>query len=225
MEYLVAVIFGLLGCGVGFFIPRVSNQIIEFKLSQRKKQKTENFLDQRKWDILMLIANGAAWGVIGFYSESVFAGILISCLVTMAIMFTIIDLIIHVIPNEMILVGLVIGIIFQVYTFGLNKFWIALICMAVIVVSFTIVGLIFGLNKIGAGDVKLAGLMGLILGYPHIVYAVMVMSVALIAYCIVGIAIGKLTHVSMFAFAPFLMVGLVSGLALILFPNIIGVLY
>ena len=95
--------------------------------------------------------------------------------------------------------------------------------MASIIIVFTVLGLIIGLNKIGAGDVKLAGLMGLALGYPHILYALLIMSIALIGYSLVGMAIGKLTHVSMFAFAPFLMLGLVSGLILVLFPGIVGI--
>jgi prepilin signal peptidase PulO-like enzyme (type II secretory pathway) len=221
MEYLITLIFGLLGSGIGFFIPKASNQIIEFKLSQRNKQKEPNILDQRKWIALMIIANGILWGIAGHFATSIFIGILIGCLVTMAIMFTVIDIIIHIIPNEMILVGLALGIIFQISMFGLNHLWIAFVCMTIIILVFTIVGLIFGLNKIGAGDVKLAGLMGLILSYPHILFAVMAMSIALIVYSIVGMTLGKLTHVSMFAFAPFLMTGLIAGLVVVLFPNLI----
>jgi len=223
MEYLVAIIFGLLGCGIGFFIPRVSNQIIEIKLTQRQRQKDTNFLDQKKWVILMIICNGLFWGVSGYFAPNILTGLLICCLVTMAIMFTVIDMIIHIIPNEMLLVGLVLGIVFQLSTFGLKHFWIALACMATIVVMFTIVGLILGLNKIGAGDVKLAGLMGLILGYPLILYAILMMCVALILYTVVGLSTGKMTHVTMFAFAPFLMLGLITGLALVLFPDYIGI--
>lgn len=220
MDYWVTLIYGILGCGIGFFIPKVSNQIITFKLSQRQKQREKNILDQRKWIALMTIVNGLLWGTIGFFAPGMITGLLIGCLATMAIMFTIIDLIIHLIPNEMIAVGFVIGTIFQITTFGLNRFWIALVCMAGIIVLFTIVGLILGLDKIGAGDVKLAGLMGLILSYPHIIYAAMAMSIALILYIVGGITIGKLTHVSMFAFAPFLMIGLVTGLVVLMFPNL-----
>jgi leader peptidase (prepilin peptidase) / N-methyltransferase len=222
MEYLMAIIFGLLGCGIGLYIPRASNQIIEIKLKQRHKQKEINFLDQRKWMVLMTIGNGLCWGIIGYFTPSVLTGILICLLVTMAIMFTVIDMIIHIIPNEMLLVGLVLGIVFQLSTFGLKHFWIALACMVTIVVLFTIVGLIVGLNKIGAGDVKLAGLMGLILGYPVILYAVLMMCIALITYIVIGLSVGRMTHVTMFAFAPFLMLGLVTGLALILFPDVAG---
>lgn len=222
MEYLVAIIFGLLGCVIGFFIPRVSNQIIELKLAQRQKQKEANFLDRRNWLILMSISNGLFWGIIGYFAPSLLTGVLICLLVTLAIMFTVIDMIIHIIPNEMILAGLILGIAFQLSTFGLKHFWIALACMASIIVIFTIVGLILGLNKIGAGDVKLAGLMGLILGYPLILYAILMMCVALIIYTVLGLSTGKMTHVTMFAFAPFLMLGLITGLAMVLFPDVVG---
>ena len=57
MEYLVTLIFGLLGIGIGFFIPKVSNQIIAFKLAQRHKQSEINILDQRKWIALITITD------------------------------------------------------------------------------------------------------------------------------------------------------------------------
>jgi len=221
MEYLVAIIFGLLGCGIGFFIPRVSNYIIEFKLTQRQRQKESNFLDQRKWVILMTIINGFFWATVGYFAPNVFAGIIIGCLITLAIMFTIIDMIIHIIPNEMLLIGAPLAILFQIIVFGFEDIWIAFACMAGIMFLFTVLGLIFGLNKIGAGDVKLAGLMGLALGYPLILYALMIMSIALLIFSFIGLSTGKLTHVTMFAFAPFLMLGLVIGLGLVLFPEVI----
>jgi leader peptidase (prepilin peptidase) / N-methyltransferase len=162
------------------------------------------------------------WGIAGYLTTSIILGLLIGCLVTMAIMFTFIDIIIHLIPNEMIITGLAVGIVFQLLMFGFNHIWIPLLSMVVITVIFTVVGLIIGLKKIGAGDVKLAGLMGLILvRYPYVVYAIIAMSIALIIYSIVGITIGKLTHVSMVAFAPFLMIGLLTGLMVMLIPSLI----
>jgi leader peptidase (prepilin peptidase) / N-methyltransferase len=223
MAYIIAAVFGLIGCVIGYFIPNVSNKIIEVKLSQRQRQKQPNFLDQKKWIVIMAISNGILWGGTGYFTESVLTGVLVGCMVTMAIMFTVIDMIIHIIPNEMLIVGLVLGIVFQLTTFGFKNFLIALACMASIVILFTIVGLIFGLNKIGAGDVKLAGLMGLILGYPLIIYAALMMCGALVIFTLGGLATGKMTHVTMFAFAPFIMLGLVTGLGLALFPDFIGI--
>lgn len=190
---------------------------------QRQRVKESNFLDTKMAPLWFALGTGLVWAFIGFFTADVLSGLLMGILITMAVMFTVIDGLIHIIPNEMILVGLPLAILFQITAFDLKHLGIALICMASIIVVFTVLGLIIGLNKIGAGDVKLAGLMGLALGYPHILYALLIMSVALIVYSLVGMSIGKLTHVSMFAFAPFLMLGLVSGLVLVLFPGAVNV--
>lgn len=223
MAYIFGIMFGLVGCVIGYFIPKACNSIIEVKLTQRQRQKDPNFLDQKKWIAIITVLNGLLWCGTGYFAQGIITAILVGCLMTMAIMFTVIDMIIHIIPNEMILAGLALGSIFQLTTFDIKHFLIALACMASIIILFTIVGLIFGLNKIGAGDVKLAGLMGLILGYPLVLYAVLMMCAALVVFTIGGLATGKMTHVTMFAFAPFIMLGLVTGLGLALFPDFIGI--
>ena len=93
----------------------------------------------------------------------------------------------------------------------------ALICMLVLAMLYLFVGFILGMDKIGAGDVKLAGVMGLILGHPAIVTAILFMSLSIILYCVIGIWIKKLTLISMFPFAPFMMFGMMVSLCQILF--------
>ena len=222
MEYIGTIVLCVVGCGIGIFIPKISIRMIERKLSQKGLQRKENRLDEKWFLVVGILVNGILWGGAGYAAPSIFMAVLIGCLVTMGLLFAIIDLCIHIIPNEMLIITGVLGIALQLVAFDLTHLLFAAVSMVVIFAIFLILGLIIGLHKIGAGDVKLAGVMGLVLGYPYIMYGILVMAVALLVYCIVGITIRKLTHVSMFPFAPFLMIGMISALGLMLFPNIIG---
>ncbi len=222
MEYIGTIVLCVVGCVIGIFIPKLSILMIEKKLSQKGLQRKENRLDEKWFLVMGILVNGILWGGAGYAAPSIFMAVLIGCLVTMGLLFTIIDLCIHIIPNEMLIITGGLGIALQLVAFDLTHLLFAAVSMVVIFAIFLILGLIIGLHKIGAGDVKLAGVMGLVLGYPYIMYGILVMAVALLVYCIVGITIRKLTHVSMFPFAPFLMIGMISALGLMLFPNIIG---
>ena len=129
MGIVVAIIFGIAGLAIGYVLPRISNQIIERKLAQRQRQREMNFLDKKATPIWFALGNGLAWGVIGYFASSVPAGLLMGVLITMAVMFTVIDGLIHIIPNELILIGLPIAVLFQLTSFDLKHLWIAFACM------------------------------------------------------------------------------------------------
>jgi leader peptidase (prepilin peptidase) / N-methyltransferase len=219
MDNTWTIIFGIIGCLVGLIIPKISIKIIEKKLANKSISRKPSLLDRKPFFVLMVCANGVLWGITSSATTSniLEAGI-IGVLATLALLFTVIDLSIHIIPNELLIVTGVFAIAFQLVAFDFKHLLIALVCMVVIFGIFLVLGLIIGLHKIGAGDVKLAGIMGLVLGFPNILNGILIMAVALLTYCVVGITIGKLTHVSMFPFAPFLMLGMIGALGLILFP-------
>lgn len=72
--------------------------------------------------------------------------------------------------------------------------------------------LIYGLERAGMGDVKLALFIGLILGFPAVIYALMIAFFSGAFVGLVGIALGKLDRRSTIPFGPFLALG---GLALL----------
>jgi leader peptidase (prepilin peptidase) / N-methyltransferase len=220
MEYTWTIIYCLIGSMVGLTIPKLSIILIEKKLAIKNLTRKRSVLDAKWFLVAMTAANGLLWGIAGFAASSVLVAGIIGCLITLAILFTIIDLSIHIIPNELLLVTGAIGIAFQLVVYDPKHLLFALASMVVIFSVFLVLGLVIGLHKIGAGDVKLAGIMGLVLGFPNIMYGILLMAIALLTYCVVGITIGKLTHVSMFPFAPFLMFGMIGALGLVLFPGV-----
>lgn len=211
MNSIHIIVYGITGLFCGFMIPYVSNKIISSKMKQKKTEIKYNFLESGLFRFVICILNGVAWAFAGMQLDPIVA-LLFSILFSLAVLFSIIDIRIHIIPNQLVLITFAVGALFQFIHFGGKSLLIAAICSLVMMVLFTIVGFIVGLNKVGAGDVKLAGVMGMVLGYPLILVAVFSMSLALIAYCVIGISINKLTLVSMFPFAPFMMLGMVIAL-------------
>ena len=208
--------FGVAGLISGIAIPTVSDKIIQNKCIRNKKEIPDhNFW---KWYTrgISIILNTIFWTLAGLFLENPVSAFLISVLCTLSILFAVIDLQIRLIPNEMVLFTMAVGGMFQLIQYGFKSFLIAIACMLGMILLFLLVGFIVGLGKVGAGDIKLAGAMGLSLGYPAIFNGALVMSVVIIAYCFIGVWFRKLTMVTMFPFAPFMMIGMVSSLGIII---------
>lgn len=148
--------------------------------------------------------------------DSVFRALLISLLFGLSVLTALVDLKINVIPNELILALSLVGTIFQGSYYGFHSLLISFLCMFVIAGLFTVVACALGFNKVGAGDVKLSGVMGLILGYPNIISALTIMSLSLLIYAQIGLLTRKLKLRSMLPFAPFMMLGLIVTLIFII---------
>jgi leader peptidase (prepilin peptidase)/N-methyltransferase len=210
---------GISGLIIGFFTPHISDKVMKAKCLQRDKEIPPNQFRNKIVHGFLCIINSAFWTAASFLMENPLSAFFISLLFTLALLFAMIDFSIHLIPNEMVLITLFVGILFQFTQFGWKDLLIAFVCMFAMMLLFTLVGFLVGLGKVGAGDIKLAGIMGIALGYPALLTAVLVMSAAIIAYCFFGIWFRKLTLVSMFPFAPFMMLGMTASLSLILFQS------
>ena len=211
MDSYMAVIFGILGLCMGIAIPVVSDRMIAYKY-QRRNIGTDRPVLGGKSRGLIVTLNGLLWIYAGIGLNNILTSLLVSLLFTAAILISAIDMQIRLIPNELVLLLLCLGISFQVLNFGWRALLSALFCMVAIGFVFTIVGRFVGFEQVGAGDVKLAAAIGLVLGYPQITIALIGMSAALLIYCLGGMAINKLTPYSTFPFAPFIMFGAICAL-------------
>lgn len=212
MGLIWAIVVGIMGCVIGFFTPKLAYSIAVYKQTQRNQQIEEHILDHWLIKIGAAIINGMICGIYSYFSESVAGIVFIVIFAVIALIFSLVDWRIRIIPNELVLISVVIGMLYQLIEYGLRSLGLALVCMVGLLVAFIIIGLIAGLDKIGAGDVKLIAVMGLVLGYPSIFAGLLSMSIALLIYIFVGMLAGKLTHVSMFPYAPFMMLGMIFGL-------------
>jgi len=218
MQSLIApAVFGLSGAALGFLTPAAAQKIARYKCL-RKNLKLEPDARYTSYPVrfMALAINAAAWALAGM-KMNMPAAFLLALLFSLSVLIAVIDLRISLIPNELVLLMLLTGSAFQILQFGFRAFPFSVFCMLAMTVLFTSVACAVGFGKVGAGDVKLAGAMGLALGYPNIITALLIMSAALFIYGITGIVTKRLTLRSMFPFAPFMMTGTVTTLIMLVF--------
>lgn len=218
MEYLQAILCTILFGAAGAFLPKLIHPVLVKKLEKRGKALEDSVQDKTFFKAGLTALAAALGAVTGLYADGPLTAAFLGILISFSLAFAMIDMRIHVIPNEMILMIMPLGLLFQLYEFGWMGALKALGCMAALIVLFMILGMIFGLEKMGAGDVKLLGAMGLVLGFPLSVYGIFIMSVVLVGFSLVGMAMGRMTHVSMIPLAPFMMLGQVASLILMVLP-------
>ncbi len=207
MNIAGAIILGIIGAVLGFLIPKI---IKYFILSKKKAEYVvPDYINSLSFKLVFCLINAAAWFLSGLLMGNMIIALLAAVLISIAIIITAIDLLIRIIPNYLVLAMLIAGVIFQVSTNGWRGLLYALVCGVLMMAVFTAVAGMVGFGGVGAGDVKLAGAMGLALGYPQILTAMIIMAAVLIVYCLGGLLTKKLTLKSAFPFAPFMMAGMV----------------
>ena len=218
MSTVSIIILLLLGACLGYEVPAIAERIAQFKY--RKKNlalKKDPRFTALSLKIGICALNGAVFALSGLLAESLLTAILTSILFTLAQLITIIDIRIRIIPNELLLVLIVTGTVFQATQFSLLAVITSLLCMVAMIILFTAVAGFVGMDKVGAGDVKLAGAMGIALGYPNTLTAVIIMSAVFLIFSLGGILLHRLTLKSMLPFAPFMMTGMVFTLVFMVY--------
>ena len=206
------IIFALISAYIGYLIPKLSLKLIEYKKKIKHIDNQEAQLFDSRINILIILFNTFTWGFTAYAAESLFAAVLICVQISLGIIFAYIDIKIRIIPNELILVLLTLGIIYQAFNYGLEGILGAIICMVFIMIVFTALATFMGLGKVGAGDVKLAGAIGFALGYPSVVTAMGAMAAVLLSYILIGLALRKIRLTTMLPLAPFLAAGYIFAL-------------
>lgn len=212
MNISVGVLFGFAGLLIGFNIPCFSFKIMEYKKGLGNVIKKYGFLYSKFFQLISCIFNGASWYFVSIKIDNLFLAFLVVLMISTGIIIAFIDVNIRIIPNELVLVLLILGLIFQLSSYGLKSLLPAFVSMAVMMAVFISVAGFVGFGKVGAGDVKLAAAMGLSLSYPHIVTAVIIMAIVLIVFIGVGFFLKKIYMTTMLPLAPFMISGYIFSL-------------
>ena len=214
MDIFLIIVLCFTGTVLGFEIPDIAQSITIYKCRMKDIELPAAPIYTSIYiKVGLCVLNGAVWGFSSMLTEQLPSTVLISFLFTTAVLIAIIDIRIRIVPNEILLAMVVAGIAFQATQFGLTAILVSALCMIGMMAFFTFVAGVVGFDKVGAGDVKLAGAMGLALGYPNTITALIIMCAGFAIFSVVGIATRKLTMKSMLPFAPFMMVGMVVALA------------
>lgn len=201
---IFAVVYGVIGLLTGWEIPKLSQKIMEYK---RVSIELNDILYSKTAKYIICLLNGAAWALAGLNIENPIIALLIAVQITICIIIAFIDINIRIIPNECVLFITAAGLLFQLMNYGLKALFPALFSMVIMMTVFTSVAAFVGFGKVGAGDVKLAGAMGLALGYPLIITGVGIMALSLLAFIAVGMALKKIALATMLPLAPFITAG------------------
>jgi leader peptidase (prepilin peptidase)/N-methyltransferase len=207
---MLAVLYGFTGLILGYKIPCLSIMIMNYK--GKEVTQTNNFIFSRIAQLLLSLINGALWYNASLCVNSTLAALIVGIMSTMGLIIAFIDICIRIIPNETVLFLAMIGAVFQITYYDLKSLIIAVICMIAMMVIFTSVAGLVGFGKLGAGDVKLAGAMGLALGYPLIITAVIAMAIVLIIFIGIGLLSKKIILSTMLPMAPFMIIGFIFSL-------------
>lgn len=217
MTTAISVLYGLIGIVLGYTIPDLSFKIMEYKKSKDNIKSCDGFLYSKCFKLILSISNGGIWVLSALRASNLFVGLLIGILITLGLLITFIDIQIRIIPNELVMTVFIVGILFQVFSYGPWSLITAIVCMLVMMIVFTSVAGFVGFGKVGAGDVKLAGAMGLALGYPLEITAIGIMAVVLLVFIMIGFIVKKISLTTMLPLAPFMMSGFIFALITILF--------
>jgi prepilin signal peptidase PulO-like enzyme (type II secretory pathway) len=204
----------------GLFLPELSEAICRLKYRRKGKELTPD-RRFRSWPLRLFTAllNAAGWGFLAWMAKPT-AHIALSCVIWYAsILIGLTDARVRLVPNELLLLCAAAGIAQRIVLAGVAGLISSAIFMVVLMVFFVSAAkLVGGLWCVGAGDVKLAGVMGLVMGYPTILTGVLAMAVSMFLFCGIGLLTKKLSKTSMIPLAPFLSLGMLAGLAVICLP-------
>ena len=213
MELIKIIVFLSAGIAISFIIPGIVQEIIRYKYAQRNKCML--VFHKSEWHKpLLIFLNGGLFALAG-WKMPLPEAFLVCCFVLIAIIGSIIDSRIRIIANEMVLLLLILGIIYRAFAGGIYSFLGSLTALALVIATFGGTALI---NKrimknvgIGAGDIKLAMVIAITVGYPGVFYFLGGMAIAMGAYCAVGLMLCLLTSSSTFPMCGHIMVGLLAA--------------
>lgn len=206
---------GLAGLLIGLYIFKISDWVIKYKSNQlsRTPASVISIFKQVK---IFLVSLHTLLYIITFNLVSLPEAILIGFFITLSFVITLVDVYMGIIPNESVLIILVAGIVYRMINGGLTSFKGSLLGLGFIVLVFGITGAIVyftrGTIGVGAGDLKLAMVAAITLGFPGTLYLLLGMAIALLGYLAIKLATRTLVMGSSFPMAGQIMVGFIIAL-------------
>ena len=218
MKGIIGAVLGLL---IGLFIFKISDKIIRYKCGKLDKEVPKPDIMSKMLKnvfILVHVSLYIATYLIMPLTKAIFVGLFI----TIAVIGTLVDIYIHIIPNETVLFLLGIGVVYRIVTEGLPSFMGSLLGLLLITGLFLGTGAIVYLMKgtigVGAGDLKLAMAIALTLGYPGALYFLFGLAGAILGYLVLRYKSKTLVFGASFPMAGQIMTGFIVAF---FFPYVI----
>lgn len=182
MAKVLGVIIGII---IGVNIFKIKDKIVEYKCKQLGRDLPEGDKFSMVFKILFIGLHTLLY-LAAFILMPLSTAIFVALFITLSALFTLVDISIRIIPNEMVLILLLLGILYNTVGNGIGFIKPSLLGLLFIIFLFGLTSLIVYFMKgtigVGAGDIKLAMVVGIIIGYPDIIYFLLGMAVAMLAY-------------------------------------------
>lgn len=201
-----------------FSVPIISNKVIKYKDDKRSRDNKLVYYSEPNSFLLFSMFFVAFVSIyISLSLFEIWRFIFILIFIFIACIGTYIDIKVRIIPNEMIMVLMGLGIL---YRFGDEGFiggaygvLTAVGMFAFLVASFFLAKSFFiHIQPGGAGDLKLMMAVAIIVGYPDILVSVFACMVSYIVFVSFGILFKRIKMTSYLPMAGFIMFGLIFGL-------------
>ena len=213
MDYIKLAVMLLIGAAGGYMVPELAQKLIDYKA----KQKNKEYPVQPQYlsmfcKVISAAVSMAGLGACAYFGASWIVLPLVAAIWLIGAVVFIVDMRIRIIANETVLALLILGLGFRILIGGMKGLPNSFITMIVIMVVWIILGSIMGFGKVGAGDVKLCGVIGFMFGYPNVIAPMLVMAVTMLVYCLIGLKTYRMTVKSTFPMGPFLVLGMLAGI-------------
>ena len=207
----------LLGWGFGLSVPAAVRRIAVYKNEQRGQDTPADIMSDRSRKLLAVGADILLTTLVCILLAPAEA-ILAVCMVQVSIVCIFVDGYMHIIPNEAILVLLVLAVAYRVIAEGFASLLGSLAALGLVLAIFGGCAVYMKLRKgntgVGAGDLKYAMVLALAFGWDNIFWFLGGTAAALIVYCGIGLYTRRLTAQTSFPMCPHLSVGLYTALLL-----------
>ena len=206
------------GLAAGLLLPMLSEKLSAWKCGKKGR---EFAADPRFTSALTMLAcslvNGLGWGLCWDFGSAAAAPAVLAALIwSLGVVLIVVDLRLRLIPNEVLLWMLILGVPMEVMLRGFGSLFGCVFASMMVFCLFATLGKAMGLYKIGAGDVKLAMVMTMTLGYPTVLTGMLGMAGSLLVFTLGGLLLRKLTLKTMLPLGPFIVPGYWVGLVVLL---------
>ncbi|MDW2796677.1 hypothetical protein RZO55_03675 [Clostridium boliviensis] len=211
---LVTAVLTGMSCLVGFFIPELSYSFACYKC-RRKGYPRPLRIPGLQWKAVSLIFTAGVTGLSCLllpFDQAIFT-ILICYIAAFGIC---VDRLIRIIANEMLWVILAAGLIYRIHSGGLIGLLGSAGAMALVIAIFGLTMIFTYVRKgtagVGMGDVKLAMIIAITVGFPGVFYFLTGMACVIGFYCVAGMKYGFLVRESTFPMCGHIMAGFLIAL-------------
>lgn len=190
IKKFVILILTILGFLIGYNMSKVINKMILWK--EKKKNKTYTIsrpeYPKDKWINGLVISLGI---FLAFYYLEIYEAVLASIICISAVFGVRMDERIRIIPNELVLFIMIVGIVHQLLTNGIrglgSGFLALIITGAIFFLSAFVTRFFSGSIGVGAGDIKLAMALSIIMGLENMSIFLIGIVLFLVVYLLIGL--------------------------------------